>query len=95
MPWWAEYVAGTDPENPASVFAINGLLATRDGDNIVTWPSVAGRVYGLDFTTNLLQGFAPVPGAAALPATPPVNVYTNTATMHAPQLFYRAHVRLP
>ena len=95
MPYWAEYVAGTDPTNPASVLAITGLSMQPGTGNTVAWPSVAGRVYGLDSTTNLLDSFTPVPDATNLPATPPANVYTNTSGYLPAQLFYRLHVWLP
>jgi len=92
MPWWAAYVAGTNPTNPASVLAITNLVIVPGIRNTLTWPSVAGRMYGLDSTTNLLKGFTPLSNATNLPATPPVNVYTNTSGSLPAKLFYRLRV---
>ncbi|MCF7863666.1 MAG: autotransporter-associated beta strand repeat-containing protein [Kiritimatiellales bacterium] len=75
---WQEYVAGTDPTNSASVFQITGVESTPQGA-VIRWSSVSNRFYNLDWTTNLLEGFAVLPGATNLPATPPENVYTNPA----------------
>ena len=94
VPNWAEYVAGSDPTSRASVFAITNLVVTKGTNFVIAWPSVAGRMYALDSTTNLLQSFAPLTGATNLPATPPVNVYTNTGTP-ALQIFYRLRVWMP
>lgn len=90
----AEYVAGTDPTNSASLLVITGFAMTREAEQSVAWPSVAGRVYGLECTTNLLESFVFLPDATNLSATPPVNVYTNTSGTGIPQLFYRVRVWL-
>ena len=87
---WQEYVAGTDPTNMASVFQISGIEATPQG-TVIRWPSVSNRFYDLDWTTNLLDGFAVLPGATNLPATPPENVYTNPLDSGGSS-FYRGHV---
>ncbi|MCF7863667.1 MAG: hypothetical protein K9L89_02625, partial [Kiritimatiellales bacterium] len=88
---WQEYIAGTDPTNSASVFQITGVDATPQG-TVIRWSSVANRFYDLDWTTNLLDGFAVLPGATNLPATPPENVYTNPADGGISS-FYRGNVR--
>ena len=47
-----EALAGTDPTNPASGFA---ALSTRDasGNLVVRWPSIAGKYYFVDASTDL------------------------------------------
>ena len=94
--FWAEYVAGTDPANPSSRLAITslGMEQQGTGGQTITWPSVAGRVYELDCTTDLMQGFAAMPGATSLSATPPFNVYTNASGSLPVQMFYRVKVWL-
>lgn len=87
---WQEYVAGTDPTNPVCVFQINGVEAAPQGA-IIRWSSVSNRFYDLDWTTNLLEGFAVLPGATNLPATPPENSYTNPPDSGVSS-FYRGHV---
>lgn len=64
----------TNPETEVThtqrVYAVEG--------EILSWPSVGGRAYRVVYTTNLVVGpYAQLPGATNLPATPPVNVYTN------------------
>ncbi|MCF7817456.1 MAG: hypothetical protein K9M54_06210 [Kiritimatiellales bacterium] len=87
---WQEYVAGTDPTNSASFFQITSADATPQGA-VIRWPSVSNRFYDLDWTTNLLDGFAVLPGATNLPATPPENAYTNPLDGRASS-FYRVGV---
>ncbi len=53
---------------------------------IVRWPSVAGRLYAISATTNLVdEPFTPI--ATGIEATPPENAYT--VTVHRAGLFYR------
>jgi hypothetical protein len=90
-----EYVAGTDPTNSASRLGITRFAVTRGGAaQALTWSSMAGRVYGVECSTDPLNNFVLLPGATSLPATPPVNVYTNTSAAEMPVLFYRVRVWL-
>jgi hypothetical protein len=76
-----EIRAGTDPHDPDCFFAVKEFryhAAAAGGDSatmVLRWRSVPGRVYNVDRSTNLVQGF--VPWATNLPATPPVNVVTD------------------
>ena len=87
---WEEYVAGTDPTNQASVFAITGIASSVPG-TVIRWASVANRFYGIDQSTNLLDVFTVLPGATNLPASPPVNAYTNPLPAGG-AAFYRIRV---
>jgi len=90
MATWQEYIAGMDPINAVSVFR----LSIEGGGSILSWPSVAGRVYAVEYATNLnAGGFRPLAGATNLPATPPRNTFTNV-TWIGPMEFYRVTVRL-
>ncbi|OGV42513.1 MAG: hypothetical protein A2X46_04385 [Lentisphaerae bacterium GWF2_57_35] len=73
---FAEFIAGTDPHSASSFF---GMANTRkvQANNVLTWPSVEGRVYTLHRTTNLMNEVAGAPLAIDLPATPPLNCYTD------------------
>ena len=66
---------------------------------VLTWPSVAGREYDLMVSTNLMSGaFEPLADAGGLPATPPLNVFTNWNLPDEDEpgsRFYRAVVRWP
>ncbi|MFH0908282.1 MAG: LamG-like jellyroll fold domain-containing protein [bacterium] len=46
---------------------------------VFSWPSITGRIYSIDYATNLNFGvFQPVPSAQDMPATPPTGFFTNT-----------------
>ncbi|MFC1462786.1 right-handed parallel beta-helix repeat-containing protein [Verrucomicrobiota bacterium] len=86
-----EFVAGTDPTNATSCFAVTDMTS-RDGTNVVlTWPSTVGRCYAIRTDTNLVQ-----PGdtllVSGIAATPPSNVYTCTVD-NASARFYRAVIQ--
>jgi hypothetical protein len=87
---WQEYVAGTNPTNPASVFEITGSSVNAQGA-VIRWASASNRFYNLSRTTNLMSGFSVLAGASNLPATPPENVYTNPASAGA-AVFYKINV---
>lgn len=69
-----EYVAGTDPTNSGSRFAVDSL-DTSATTAVVRWRSMSQRFYGIEYSTNLLKGFVTI--ASNIPATPPVNVFSN------------------
>jgi len=58
------------------------IAAPTSGNGMVLrWPSLSGRLYDVYWTSNLLggtEGFVPL--ATNLPATPTVNVYTDTVS---------------
>jgi len=87
---WQEYLAGTNPTNPASVFKITGGGANSQG-SVIRWSSVSNRFYNLSRTTNLMSSFSVLAGASNLPATPPENVYTNPVPIAGPA-FYKISV---
>ena len=90
---WNEYLVGTNPSDAASVLAITEAALGGGSHYVVRWPSVAGRVYAVERSTNLAAGaFAPV--IENLPAVPPVNVYTDTPPVSA-AIFYRIRADRP
>lgn len=74
---WQEYHAGTDPLDPGSVALPVLRVFPVDEFTVVEWLSYTNEMltYDVHMTTNLVDGFLPV--ASGLPATPPVNVFTN------------------
>jgi hypothetical protein len=85
---WQEYIAGTNPTNAASV--LKAAQAVSDVD-VVTWtPVIAGRVYSVHWSTNLLTGFTNL----ADDIVSPQGIYTNT-TPDAKMNYYKIKVRLP
>jgi hypothetical protein len=87
----AEYLAGTNPNDIMSLLELTDALTTpaTPGKFIVRWQSATGRVYALRATTNLLEGFSALTNG--IPATPMVNVYTDTVN-GAVQKFYKVEV---
>ena len=94
MPAWEEYIAGTDPTNPASCLRFTGAQGVTEQGLVIRWLSVSNRFYDLSRATNLLAGtnaFIILPGASDLPATPAENVYTDSVQGVGPY-FYRIGV---
>ena len=79
------YVAGLDPTSPNSLF----LASITDAPfSCVSWNAVSGRVYSIEWTTNLLDGFQPL--ETNIPWTQ--GSYTNQTPL--PREYYKIEVRL-
>jgi subtilisin family serine protease len=81
-----EYAAGTDALDGGSFLHLSGLTAPTNGAMIVTWPSVAGRTYRISRAASLLD--APDTLEDGIPATPPLNVYTDLTASAEISAFY-------
>ncbi len=90
LPVWASYVAGLDPTNSSSVFEVEPVPGTAAG-LVLQWNAVSGRVYTIYRSTNLLNGFAPLPGAIDMPW--PCNSFT--AGVNAAEGCFDLGVRIP
>jgi uncharacterized repeat protein (TIGR02543 family) len=93
MKTWQEYIAGTDPTNAASKFQITQTqMEGAVGTNfVIRWSSVAGKLYAVDATTNLLEGF-PLNRGRDILATPSENVLTIRVD-RASQEFFRIRIQ--
>lgn len=89
---WEEYVAGTDPTNPASRFCVSNIVPQSAGSGyVLQWLSASGRLYSVLRASNLLYGaFSNL--ATNLPAQAPFNVYTDN-TSSVTNFYYRIKVR--
>ncbi len=89
---YAEYIADTNPTNPASVFMLNILSA---GDATVSWESSSNRQYSLWHATNLVDAnpWTPLAQMTNLPGTGGSMIYTNS-TPDACE-FFKTSVFLP
>lgn len=78
MPDWQEYIAGTDPSNRLSVFAITKMSPATNGAGgfVLRWTSVSNHLYAVWQASNLVTGFAVQTNN--ITSTPPTNVYTTT-----------------
>ncbi|MCX7009602.1 MAG: formylglycine-generating enzyme family protein [Kiritimatiellaeota bacterium] len=85
-----KYVAGLDPTNSLSVFRAAPVGVSATGF-VILWSSVSNRTYNVLFSTNLIEGFSVM--ETNLPASPPVNVYTDSVHKTAPMIFYKVGVQ--
>ena len=86
-----EYRAGTNPVEASSVFAVEVVEETPGGP-VLTWASVAGVVYTVQRSQDLLTGFEDV--AVSIAAKPPQNTYQDTTGTGPGPYFYRLTARL-
>lgn len=74
----SEYGAGTSPVDSNSSFSLEQLSQESVAGPVITWKSVLGKTYRIERTTNLTAGvFSDLTGWN-IPATPPMNVHTDT-----------------
>lgn len=75
FPNWKEYLAGTNPLDPASALRLTAVPPPPwdPGQFALRWPSTHGRTYRLWGTTNLSAGFSLL--ATNLYPNPPFNYY--------------------
>ncbi len=90
---WQEYMAGTDPTNPASCFGIVGIsnaVSLVSAGPVIRWASVTGKFYTLERATNLhLRPPFDFTVLSNLTATPPENTATDTTATGTGPYFYR------
>jgi len=89
----AEYEAGTQPTNAASVLRIESLTKPATGAVVLSWQSISGRLYSIHSGTGLLDGLSTTI-TGGLSATPPLNAHT-TAVKGLQRRFYRVSVERP
>jgi subtilisin family serine protease len=86
-----EWLAGTNPTNASSVLRLTAIPSNNPNAFVVRWPSVAGKYYRLERSTNLLKGFTSVV-QTNIAATAPTNTATDTAILPGKARFYRVGV---
>ncbi len=82
-----EFLAGTSAADENSNLALDAPAAPEGGGVVVRWSSASNRTYRLMRTTDLTVPFNAL--ASAIPATPPMNTYTDTTAAAAARIFYR------
>jgi subtilisin family serine protease len=87
----AEWIAGTNPTNPASSLRLTLVSATNSDGAVLNWSSVAGKTYWLERSTNLATGFNSIV-ATNIAATAPTNTFTDPAILPGNTRFYRVGV---
>ncbi|MEI8205713.1 MAG: InlB B-repeat-containing protein [Kiritimatiellales bacterium] len=86
---WQEYIAGTDPTNGTSSFKVNPFETLVNG-TVIQWSAVTGRVYAVNWTTNLLNSFQPLETNIVWPQAS----YTDTVHGVESRNFYQIKVQL-
>ena len=82
-----ELAAGTDPNDPKSVFLLQSTVRTTPLGSELKWNSVAGKTYLVQRTPSLGQAFETV--SELIPATPPVNTFVDKTAPLGQGFFYR------
>ncbi len=87
-----EFLAGTNPTNALSNFRLVAPPPPSPGAErfVIQWTSEPGKAYSIERATNDLRSWLPL--LRAIPATPPVNLYTDTPLERA---FYRIRLEAP
>ena len=90
-----EAVAGTDPNDDASMFQ---WLEISKPDfpmigKILRWPSSTGRLYSISYSPSLLATDDWALITSSVPSTPPENTWTDEVARPEGSVFYRIDVR--
>jgi hypothetical protein len=87
-----EFIAGTDPTNSASVFKAGNSVAEVDGTNcfVVEWFSISDRLYSVQWSTNLAEGFQVLETGIEHPQ----HSYTDTVHGAESDGYYKVDVEL-
>ncbi|MCU0858111.1 MAG: MSCRAMM family adhesin SdrC, partial [Pontiellaceae bacterium] len=86
---WAEWLTGTDPNNPQALFKAEMIFS--HGEKLLCWPSAKERFYNIYRSTNLLSGFKCI--AEGVPGKPPTNNWTDPKPPAGGACFYQIDVR--
>lgn len=86
-----EYIAGTNPTNPASVWTVTDLSAPGAADIAFRWSSVSGRYYSVYSRTNLASASWSTSVTRRFSTSDGVMAYTNSDG--APRQFFRVGVQ--
>jgi hypothetical protein len=89
QPNLAEYLAGTNPQAAASVFAIQSITTTAADQITLTWPGVSGRSYQV-WSSPDLGDWTAVGPVIPCAATGPLSA--NVPTAGASRLFFKLSV---
>jgi hypothetical protein len=85
----AEYIAGTHPGKPSSLFKV-AIQGNAETGNSITWDSIQGRTYDVEYTSNLK--YIPFQSIQT-DMDYPQESFIDIENTNAPTLFYRLKVR--
>ncbi len=89
----SEFIAGTNPRDPSSLLKLLAVTAVEPGQFDVRFTSVAGRIYQLQFSPNLID-WANLLGSS-LAASGPESTLRSTTAPPGFEGFFRVVVRRP
>lgn len=89
FPDFREFIAGTNPSDSNSCLKVSELACENVSNVVLKWQSASNILYAIEWSTNLLQAFHEITNS--LPATVPVNTYTNAVTNRERE-YYRVRV---
>lgn len=88
-----EWIADCDPTNAWSVFTFRAETeAGVNGAYRIYWNSASNRLYDIHWSASISAPFSPV--ATNIPATPPLNVYTDRTHGAEASVYYRIDARM-
>lgn len=87
-----EYISGTIPTNGQSYLQLNYYPAPGTNVYVLYWNSVSNRLYGIFWKTSLFQPFNP--WVTNIPASPPMNTYTDDVHDAGANNMYRLTVEM-
>lgn len=87
---FAEYRAGTNPNDPQSLFKFVDVRPDPLGGIAIRWSSVAAKSYTVQRSGNLLTGFLNL--QTNIVATPGTNYLRDSSATNAGPVFYRIKV---
>jgi hypothetical protein len=87
-----EYISGFNPTNGTLFFKVTTFETptATNGGFVVRWNAVTGRVYGVHWTTNLLNSFQPLNTNIVWPQAS----YTDTVNSAKSRNFYKVKVQM-
>ena len=87
---WEEYIVGTNPTDTQSV-PIFQMQATALNGYILSWSSVSGRVYSINWSSDLMQGLLPLKENILWPQSS----YTDLTHQAETEGFYQMSAAFP
>lgn len=85
----AEFIAGTNPTNPAAFFSVTDNALSTTGGFVVEWISVPDRQYSVMWSRDLNQDFQLLETGLEHPQ----NSYTDTVHGADSQIYYKVNVQ--
>jgi hypothetical protein len=93
MTYYQQYIAGTDPLDPNSVFKLISILPSQTSGIIVQWDSVPGKSYDVQRSAIVATNYIPM--VTNLLATDTITSFQDSTANGLGPYFYRIQVHPP